>query len=166
MKYLTIILLFYILILPSLSFSGIWEPNPNKIYRLDVTSYDEYKLLESNEKWVLSLVNNLKAQGGKIATHHIFVRTSAPFQIGSDEKGIVFVNRSNKNQFITFDRIFLIDFDDSKVSVFGCGGATIHKGPKNNFIVVIDPYGIKLSGIPVSTGGIPPKFNGNVVSWY
>lgn len=161
-----ILIIFIIFSLPVQSHSGIWEPDPSRVFHLDASSFKNYKLSEIDEKWISSLVSNLKAKGDTIVSYYVFVKTNAIFNIGPSEKGTVYVNRNNHEQFITFEKTFFIDFEKSKVNLFVSGPASIHNGPSDNFLVVINSLQGDFGGIPVSSGGIPPKFIDKVVTWY
>ena len=161
-----ILIIFIIFSLPVNSHSGVWEPDPSRIFYLDASSFENYKLSEIDEKWVTSLVSNLKAKGGTIVSYHVFVKTNAIFKIGPSEKGTVYVNRNNHEQFITFEKTFFIDFEKSKVELFSSGPSSIHKGPNDNLLVVINSLKGDFNGIPVWSGGVPPKFKDKIVTWY
>ena len=146
---------------------GIWESDPTRVFRLQVESITSYTMTESDELWVQSLVKNLVAKGGRVAKHHVFIRTDGIFTVsGQKSGGAVYVNRNNSNQFITTGPVFFVDFAEAKVNMFVSGAQSLHAGPHKGFIVIIDAVGRELGGIPVSSGGVPPKFSGRVVTWY
>jgi hypothetical protein len=146
---------------------GIWEPNPTRVFRLGVNSIESYTMTEADELWVKSLVKNLVANGGRVAKHHVFIRTNGIFTVGDQEsEGAVYINRNDPDQFITTDPVFFVDFVKSKVDMFVFGARSLHPSPNKNFVVIIDAVGGELSGIPVSSGGGPPKFSGREVTWY
>lgn len=161
-----LLIIFIVFSLPVQSHSGIWEPDPSTVFHLDASSFKYYELSEIDEEWISSLVTNLKAKGGTIVSYYVFLKTTAIFSIGPSEKDTVYVNRNNHEQFITFEKTFFIDFKKSKVDLFVSGPASIHNGPSDNFLVVINPLQGDFGGIPVWSGGIPPKFIDKVVTWY
>jgi hypothetical protein len=161
-----LLIMFIVISLPALSIAGIWESDPSRVFHLDASSFENYKLSEIDEKWVTSLVSNLKAKGSTIVSYYVFVKTNAIFNIGSSEKGTVYVNRNDHDQFITFEKTFFIDFKKAKVDLFVSGPASIHKGPNDKFLVVINPLKGDFGGIPVWSGGVPPKFKEKVVTWH
>lgn len=146
---------------------GIWESDPAKIFRLDVNSIESYTMTEADELWVQSLVKNLMAKGGRVVKHYVFIRTNGTFTVSDQvSRGTVYINRDDSDEFITIDPIFLVDFAESKLDFFVVGAKSLHPGPNKNFIVIVDAVGGELEGLPVSSGGVLPKFSGRVVTWY
>ena len=77
-------------------YGGIWESDRTRVFRLDVNLIDTYTMTEADELWVQSLVKNLIAKGGRVAKHHVFIRTNGIFTV-SDQKseGAVYINRND-----------------------------------------------------------------------
>jgi hypothetical protein len=150
--------------------AGDWQPNPNEKHYLLAPSESPAPATESEDRWVTSLLENLRRGRAKPDFVHRFARSSARYTInGEPQDGTVFVYRENPRVFLILNRghpwaDFVVNFEEAFVDAPGWG--TIYVPPSRSFCVVVFDHASSLRGIPVTGAPGNPSFTGHEVSWH
>ena len=156
--------------LPALAFAGIWEPDPERVFVLDVTDVEVYEMTDGDRRWSASLVANLEQRGGVVKKQATFVRTSGRLTVdGSDVEAApsegVFRRVDKPEVFLVIHGRYWFHVDFGKREIWLVGETTaspLHFPPSHDFVVAVNGFG----GLPVRDPGKSPTFVAARVSWY
>ena len=159
--------LFLAVVCATCAVAGIWEPNPAIRYELTFANESPAAATPAEDKWVASLLANLKRGGAKPQSVARYARSTATYRVNGDATNrTVFVNRDNPDTFLVGEghsMQFVVDRKSHRIDLAVPGTATFL--PRSlNFCVVVYPGGV--GGIPVMGGADNPKFTEEMVSWY
>ncbi len=152
--------------LPTLAFAGIWEPDPGRVYVLDVAGVEVYETSDGDRRWAASLVANLEKRGGVVRSQAVFARASGRLTVGGDEvEADVFQRVDQPDVFLVIHRRywFHVDFGKREIRLVGeAATPSLHYPPSRDFVVALNGF----SGLPVQDPGKSPVFEDSRVSWY
>ncbi len=152
--------------LPALATAGIWEPDPGRVFVLDVTDIEVYETSDDDRRWASSLITNLMNRGGVVRNWDWFARTSARLAVdGSEVEAEVFRRVDEPGVFLVIHgrHWFYVDFDKREIRLVGeAATPSLHYPPSRDFVVALNGFG----GLPVRDPGKSPTFETHRVSWY
>jgi hypothetical protein len=150
--------------------AGDYQPNPNMRYELTGTTGSLPEETPSEQKWVDSLVRNLKQSGARPDVVYKFAKSRAQLRVnGVPSATAVYVLRGRPELFLVMDPSgrypgFLVDFKRNTVET-AAWGEQLHIPPSRGFCVAVFDRPDWLGGIPVTGGPDNPKFGDRVASW-
>ncbi len=158
-----------------LVFAGIWEPDPDRVFVLDVADVEVYETSDGDRRWASSLAANLEKRGGVVKAQAVFARTSARLTINGSEVEAVSPEGSERNGVFRREdepEVFLVihgrywfyvDFGKREIKLIGVAATpSLHYPPSRNFVVALNGFG----GLPVHDPGKSPVFEDSRVTWY
>lgn len=159
-----------LVLLPASAFAGIWEPDPGRVFVLDVTDVEAHELSDEDRRWAASLVANLERRGGVVKNQATFARTSGRLTVdGSDVAAApsegVFRRVDKPDVFLVIHGRYWFHVDFGKREIWLVGEAptpSLHYPPSHDFVVAVNGFG----GLPVKDPGKSPTFEASRVSWY
>ena len=166
------ILVFTVLLLfLSPTFSGDWQANLEIRHRLTIPEEVPSPATASEDKWVSSLVRNLRKSGAEPNYVHRFARSKAKYYINNKiQDNLIFIYRKNKNKYLIINKTqpyygkFIIDFKEKKI--YASGVSSVSVPPSRSFGAIVRKTKHGLYGIPVNQDIGNVDFAGKTVTWY
>jgi hypothetical protein len=127
------------------------------------------------DRWVESLVANLRKGGASPNVVYRFSRSAATFAVnGSSPDDLVFVSRDDPNVYLVVEDLdgglharFIVNFATKDVSARNYGGSLFVPPSKSFCVLVLDLRHWPPGGIPITSApGNQPRFDGRNVSWH
>jgi hypothetical protein len=159
------------LLLCTVAVAGDYQPDPAVKYTLVAQQEPPVAPTAAEERWVESLIANLREGGANPKAVYLFSRSAATFAInGSSEDDLVFVSRDDPDiYFVVEDRYarFIVNFKTQDVSARNYGDSLFIPPSKSFCVLVLDRKYWPPAGIPITSApGNQPTFVGRSVSWH
>ena len=159
------------LLLCTLAVAGDYQPDPTVKYTFVAQQERSEAPTATEERWVESLIANLRKSGANPSVVYRFSKSVATFAInGSREDDLVFVSRDDPDiYFVVKDQYarFIINFKTQDVSARNYGGSLFIPPSKSLCVLVLDRKDWPPGGIPITSAPEnQPTFDGQSVSWH
>jgi hypothetical protein len=158
-------------LLCSVAFAGDYQPDPAVEYTFVAQPENPASPTPAEERWVESLIANLRKGGASPNVVYRFSRSAATFAInGASQDNLVCVARDDPDVYLVVEVLharFVVNFKTQDVGARNYGGSLFVPPSKSFCVVVLDRPTWPPSGIPITSApGNQASFDGRSVSWH